>query len=220
MRLRTLAYRCLGVCFLAMLMLGLSSAVSAGTLVVSVTTTSALDDVYPVFILCNDVPAASCNSGAPQPLIHTENEDMFPAFPSGGLDPFKNVNFSTLWSGYITYVALAPGSSSDVVIGLAPGFVTAGSPWPFLTPESQIAADVQGGSQAQQTDLVNFFLNNLSAFPQMGSQGAQVGTFWEFSNAVDVGSLSAAEAPEPSTVSFVGVAFGALIFVRRRYLMP
>jgi hypothetical protein len=140
-------------------------------------------------------------------LIHIESEGSAPAFPNGVQDSFQNIHFSTLWSGYITCVALAQGSTSNVVIGLAPGFVSAGSTWPFATPESQIAADLLGGSQAQVTDLTNFFLGNLSAFPRMGSQGAQVGTFWEFSNAVNVGSLEATATPEPSTMVLMTATF-------------
>lgn len=116
----------------------------------------------------------------------------------------------------ITYTALAQGSSSNVVIALRNGFVTTGSPWPFSTPESQVAADLLGGSEAQQTDLVNFFLNNLSDFTQMGSQGGQVGTFWEFSNAVNVGSVSATASPKLSTTALMALAFGALILGGRR----
>ena len=199
---------------LALAMMCLPAVVSGatvnGTLVVNLTTTIPVQVAYPVFILCNDVPAASCNPSAPLPLIHTENGGSAPPLPPGTQDTFKNINFSSLWSGYITFVALPQGLPSDVIIGLRNDFITAGSPWPFSTPESQIAADLLGGSQAQQTDLVNFFLNNLSAFPQMGSQGGQAGTFWEFSNAVNVGSFSATNivaTPEPSTILLMGLAF-------------
>jgi hypothetical protein len=154
--------------------------VSGGTLIVDITTTVAVQASYPVFILCNDVTAASCNPNAPLPLIHTENGGSAPALSNGVQDTFKNINFNSLWSGYITYIALAQGSTSDVDIGLKNGFVTSESAWPFSTPESQIAADVLGGSQAQQTDLVNVFLSNLSDFPPMGSQDSETGTFWEF----------------------------------------
>jgi hypothetical protein len=40
---------------------------SASNLVVDITTTIPVQNVYPVFILCNDVPATSCNPSAPLP---------------------------------------------------------------------------------------------------------------------------------------------------------
>jgi hypothetical protein len=86
----------------AVMIMCLPAMISGGNL----TTTIALQNVYPIFILCNDVPAASCNPSAPLPLIHTENEGSWPAFPSGAQDTFKNINFSSLWSGYMTYLAL------------------------------------------------------------------------------------------------------------------
>lgn len=165
---------------LAVMMMCLPAMVSGGTLIVNVATTIALQDIYPVFILCNDVPAASCNPSAPLPLIHTENEGSAPAFPSGVQDTFHNINFSSLWSGYITYIALPQGSPSNVVIALRNGFVIAGSPWPFSTPESQIATDLLGGSQAQQTDLVNFFLSNTSALLRWAVRAAKSALFGSF----------------------------------------
>ena len=95
-----------------------SGATVSGTLFVNLTTTVAVQDVYPIFILCNDVPAASCNPGAPLPLIHIESEGSSPAFPNGVQDTFSPINFNSSWSGFITYVALPQGSSSNVVIGL------------------------------------------------------------------------------------------------------
>jgi hypothetical protein len=203
---------------LPVMMLFLPVVASGGTLDVTVTWTVPLQNVYPVFILCDGVQAASCNQNAVLPLILTENEGSGPGLPPGnGQDLFQPINFTPLWSGFITYIALPQGSTSNVVIGLANGVVTAGSPWPFVTPESQIAADVLGGSQAQQQDLINFFLANLSDFPQMGSAGAQVGNIWEFSNAVSIGSYSAAQlTPEPSTMELAGAAFVCLLLAGRR----
>jgi hypothetical protein len=195
---------------LAVMMMCLPTMVSGGSLIVNINTTIALQDFYVAFILCNDVLATSCNTSALFPLIHIEKRgSIIPAFPDGAQDEFDNLNFSSLWSGYITYIALPQDSSSNVVIALRNGFVTAGSPWPFLRPESQIAADLVGGSLAQQQDLRGFFLNHLSAFTQIGSQDAQAGTFWEFSNAVDVGSLSEA-SPEPSTMPLMALALAVL----------
>jgi hypothetical protein len=213
---RQMKIRCSSL--LAVLTMCLPAVVSGSAFVVSVTTTIPVQDVYPVFILCDGVPAASCNPQALFPLILTDNEGSWPAFPNGGHDVFQPVNLTPLWSGYITYIALAQGSSSNVVIGLRNGFVSTGSPWPFSTPESQIAADVLGGSQAQQTDLINFFLNNLNDFTTMGSQDSQMGTFWEFSNAVNVGSLSATAAPEPSSVVFMAAALGLCVGVARLFV--
>jgi hypothetical protein len=193
--------------FLAAMMC-LPAMVRGGTLSVTITTTIAVQDPYSVFIVCNDVLAVSCNQNALFPLISIQGDKSAPAFPNGVTNNFNNINFSSLWSGYITFIALPQDSSSDVVVALRNGFITAGSPWPFSTPESQIAADLLGGSQAQQTDLTNFFLNNLSAFSQIGSQDAQNGTFWKFSNAVAVGSLST--TPEPSTITLMAPAVLAL----------
>lgn len=187
----------------------MASAISAGSLTFERTTTVALQNVYPVFIACT-VPIGSCNAGSPLPLIHIENEGPAPVLTNDA-DVFQPVNTSIIFSGYVTYLALAQGSSSDVVVALQPGIAVSGNPWPFSTPESQIAADLAGGTTAEIANLQNFFLNNLTDFVQFNGPA---GNFAEFSNGTIVGSLSAAEtlAPEPSTMALIGLTIGGLSF--------
>lgn len=208
--LNKIALTALTVCVPAVLS---ASSISAGTLYVNLTTTIAVDDLTPIFILCT-VPIGSCNAGSPTPLIHIENEGSFPVLTNSP-DTFSPINTSILVSGYITYLALAQSSHSDVVIGLGSGVSFVGTNWIFSTPESQIATDLAGGTQSEVLDLRNFFLNNLGDFSQINGS---TGNFAEFSTGTNVGSLAASAvlAPEPSTGALAALALAAVVFSYRR----
>jgi len=208
--LNKIALAALMACMPAVLYAG---SISAGTLYVNLTTTIAVDDLTPIFILCT-VPIGSCNAGSPNPLIHIENEGSVPVL-TNAQDTFGGINTNIVVSGYITYLALAQSNHSDVVIGLANGISFVGAPWIFSTPESQIATDLAGGAPAQLLDLRNFFLNNLSDFNQLNGL---TGNFAEFSTGVNVGSLAstAVLAPEPSTGALTALTLGAVVLFHRR----
>lgn len=98
---------------------------------------------------------------------------------------------------------------ADVVIGLANGVVTAGNPWPFLTPESEIAGDLVSGDAAAVADLTKFFLSNLTDFPQVF--GGPAGTIWRFSTATEVGTIGPGviATPEPASAGYTALALGS-----------
>ncbi len=194
------------------LMACLPSMVSAGTIVTPLSVTIPTQNFYNMFILCT-VPIGSCNASSPIPLIIVELEAAIR--PAGaGLDPINGVNTSIGQSGYITWIALDQSAPQDVVIGLRNGFVNVGDPWPFSTPETQLAADLLAGGASATADLRSFFLSNLTAFPQVLGTG---GTMYRFSAATVAGTIGPTViTPEPALGALTAVALLALALLRRR----
>jgi hypothetical protein len=199
--------------FLIVVMMAcLPSVLFAGTISTPLTVTIPTQNFYNIFILCT-VPIGSCNESSPIPLILVDFEAAIR--PAGsGQDVIHNVNTSIVQSGYLTWIALDQSAPQDVVIGLRTGFVNVGDPWPFSTPESQLATDLLAGGASASADLRSFFLSNLTAFPQVGGTG---GTMYRFSTATVVGTIGPTViSPEPAAGALTAFALLTLVLLRCR----
>lgn len=170
------------------------------------------------WVLCG-VPASSCKAGAP--LTITSASEPFQRNtlpPIWTVDKIQNVNLDILESGYITYLGLDTSALDHVVIALRNGFVKAGDPWPFATPETQLAADILAGNAAGVTRIRTFFDSNLSAFPQIDGNGnGSGGLVYRFSDASIVGSVGPiAAAPEASSGALMVVGLVTVLCMSRR----
>jgi hypothetical protein len=194
---------------LAALMAVSSSVLSAGSITFTVTTTIPLEDVNAVFIDCG-VPIGSCNASSFEALIIDDDEGSWPVLTDKP-DVFHSINTAGFESGYFTYLALSQASPSDVVVALQSGVPIAGQNWPFSTLESTIAGWLTTGDT---TDLTNFFLANLTDFPQIKGT---TGNFGEFSTGVVVGSVSSSvSVPEPGSGTLMALGLGTLVVLYRR----
>jgi hypothetical protein len=191
------------------------AALSAGTITLSVTTTIPTADDYLVYIGCT-VSLPSCT-----PL--TPGDSAAAGFlgavvPAGLITPSPVATIpNTVISGYVTAIGLA--TPTDVVIALANNITITSDTWSFLftTPESQIAADLAGGTTAEKADLLSFVSLNYTDFIPLNGTGGNIG---EFSNGVVVGTLgatvTASTVPEPGTLALTSLVLGGLALLRRR----
>lgn len=205
--------------FLLLLLAFVSSVLSAGFIATPVTVTIATRNLIGPWILCT-VPIASCNAASPSALIANDylNFNQVPAF--SGVDLIGPVNTGDgiagplVQSGYLTFLGLDLLAPDHVVIALRNGFVNVGDPWPFVRPESSIVADLLSQDAAAAARIRSFFLNNLTAFPQVSGTG---GTVYRFSAAEVVGTLGPSlVTPEPAAGAMAGTALFALLLWRRR----
>jgi hypothetical protein len=207
------------------LLASLPRVLCAGTILTPISVTIPTQNLYTMFILCT-VPIGSCDASSPIPLIRVE-------FDAGSLPPFSgqadinNVNTAIVKSGYITWIAQDPAAPDHVVIGLRNGLVSTGDPWPFATPESQLAADLLASDASLLyadcrtgpcNDLRSFFLSNLASFPQIEGSG---GTIYRFSTATVVGTIGPSvlvpePVPEPASIVLLAPVVLALFVLRSR----
>ena len=190
---------------------------SAGTLTLSVTTGIPSADDYLIYMGCT-VSIASCTTATPGDSANVAF--LAAALPAGIVNPNPTATIpNSVISGYVTAIGLA--TPTDVVIALGNGIAITSNTWAslFTTSESQIAADLIGGSTAQKADLLSFFEQNYTDFIPLNGTGGNIG---EFSNGVVVGTLgatvSASTVPEPGTFALTGSLLGGLALVRRRRL--
>ena len=190
---------------------------SAGTLTLSVTTGIPSADDYLIYMGCT-VSIASCTPATPGDSANVAF--LAAALPAGTVNPNPTATIpNSVISGYVTAIGLA--TPTDVVIALGNGIAITSNTWAslFTTSESQIAADLIGGSTAQKADLLSFFEQNYTDFIPLNGTGGNIG---EFSNGVVVGTLgatvSASTVPEPGTFALTGSLLGGLALVRRRRL--
>lgn len=195
----------------------LPAVLSAGTLTLSVTTAIPSADDYLVYMGCT-VSIASCTPVTPGDSANVAF--LGAVVPAGVITPSPTAFIpDSVISGYVTAIGLA--TPSDVVIALGNGVAITSSTWSslFTTPESQIAADLVGGSTAQKADLLSFFQQNYLDFIPLNGTGGNIG---EFSNGVVVGTLgatvTASTVPEPGTLALTGSLLGGLALLRRRRL--
>jgi MYXO-CTERM domain-containing protein len=185
-----------------------ASVLSAGSITFNVTTTIPLEDVNAVFIDCG-VPIGSCNGGSFEALIIDDPEGSYPV-ETNHPDVFNGISTGGFESGYFTYLALSQASPSDVVVALESGVPITGESWPFSTPESTVAGWLATGDT---TDLTNFFLANLTDFPQINGT---TGNLAEFSTGVVVGSVSGSVSPEPAAGGLMALGLLTLVVLHRR----
>ena len=190
---------------------------SAGTLTLSVTTGIPSADDYLIYMGCT-VSIASCTPATPGDSANVAF--LAAALPAGTVNPNPTATIpNSVISGYVTAIGLA--TPTDVVIALGNGIAITSNTWAslFTTSESQIAADLIGGSTAQKADLLSFFEQNYTDFIPLNGTGGNIG---EFSNGVVVGTLgatvSASTVPEPGTFALTGSLLGGLALLRRRRL--
>jgi hypothetical protein len=193
---------------LAALMAVSSSVLSAGSITFTVTTTIPLEDVNAIFIDCG-VPIGSCNASSFEALIIDDAEGSWPV-KTNSPDVFNGISTGGFESGYFTYFAQSQASPSDVVVALQSGVPITGQNWPFSTAESTVASWLTTGDT---TDLTNFFLANLTDFPQINGT---TGNFGEFSTGTVVGQVSGAVSPEPASGALMALGFGTLVVLYRR----
>jgi len=189
---------------------------SAGTLVdllIPVTISIPTKNLNDYWVLCG-VPASSCNASAPLTITDAREPYEINDIPAlSAVDVIHRVSLDVLESGYITFMALDAVAVDHIVIGLRSGVVNVGDPWPFATPESQLAADVLAGDAPAVARIRSFFNANLSAFPQIDGNGkGSGGVLYRFSDASLVGSIGPITAtPEPSSGTFMVVGVLALV---------
>jgi hypothetical protein len=184
-----------------------ASVLSAGSFTFTVTTTIPLEDVNAVFIDCG-VPIGACNGSSFEALIVDNTLGSAPVVTNHPV-VFQE-NTAGFVSGYFTFLALSEASPSDVVVALQSGVPITGEPWPFSTAESTVAGWL---ATSDTTDLTNFFLANLTDFPQINGT---TGNFGEFSTGLVVGSVSGSVSPEPAAAALTAVGLGALVLAFRR----
>jgi hypothetical protein len=200
---------------LTMLAAFMPAVLSAGTLTLSVTTGISSADDYLIYMGCT-VSIGSCTPATPGDSANVGLLAL--ALPAGTVSPNPTATIpNSVISGYVTAIGLA--SPSDVVIAVNNTVAITSNTWAslFTTPESQIAADLLGGSTLQKADLLSFFEQNYTDFIPLSGTGGNIG---EFSNGVVVGTFGAtltpSSVPEPGTLALTGSLLGGLALLRRR----